>query len=206
MSTLVTERRNPREAAKEDTRRALLAAGVFEFVEHGLDSPSLDAICARAGYTRGAFYVHFKDREDFLVAVMEWVLGGFLDATIATDAAGEDLEQTISRFAAALEAGTVPLQAQGAIRSHHLLEACVRSAVIRTRFVSMLRQVIARVATATREGQRAGRIHKGVPAAEVGVLLVALAMGLSQMSELGLQLDVDAARKATLALLRRRPR
>src|SRR5262249_48734055 len=139
--------------SKDETRRALLSAGLAEFVERGLDAPSLDAICARAGYTRGAFYVHFKDREDFLVAVMQWVLGGFIDVVIATDAAGEDLEQTVNRFAAALAAGTVPLQAQGAIRSHHLLEVCTRSPVIRVRFVTMIQQVIERLTTVAREGQ-----------------------------------------------------
>ena len=43
------------------------------FAKHGLDGPSLDDICAHAGFTRGAFYVHFEDRDDFLVAVMDRV-------------------------------------------------------------------------------------------------------------------------------------
>ncbi|HKA30465.1 MAG TPA: TetR/AcrR family transcriptional regulator, partial [Candidatus Binatia bacterium] len=78
------QRPGARELAKQETRDALIAAGLEAFAEHGLDVPSLDAICSRAGFTRGAFYVHFKDRDDFVVAVMEHVLGGFLDAVIAT--------------------------------------------------------------------------------------------------------------------------
>ena len=72
--------RRPREAAKQETREALIAAALVEFAAHGVDAPSLDAICARAGYTRGAFYVHFRDREELMVAVVERVMGGFLEA------------------------------------------------------------------------------------------------------------------------------
>src|SRR5262245_37416602 len=49
-----------REFGKQETREALLRAGMEMFAEQGLDAPSLDALCARAGFTRGAFYVHFK--------------------------------------------------------------------------------------------------------------------------------------------------
>src|SRR5688500_7521180 len=76
--------RGLREQAKAETREALTMAALAEFAEHGLDTPSLDAICARAGYTRGAFYVHFKDRDDLIAAVMEHVTSAFIDAMIAT--------------------------------------------------------------------------------------------------------------------------
>ena len=67
-----------RKLAMAETREALIQAGLAEFAERGFDAPSLDKICARAGFTRGAFYVHFENREDFLVAVMESRLGAFL--------------------------------------------------------------------------------------------------------------------------------
>ena len=63
----------PREraAAKAASREAIITAAIEAFAEQGLDGPSLDDICARAGYTRGAFYVQFKDRDDLIVAVTE---------------------------------------------------------------------------------------------------------------------------------------
>src|SRR5262249_622232 len=92
-----------RAQAKRETREALIHAGLEAFAAEGLDAPSLDAICARAGFTRGGFYVHFKDRDDFLVAVMEDVLGRFLDAVIATGDEAHDLGHTIERFTGALD-------------------------------------------------------------------------------------------------------
>ena len=76
---MTTAKAKSRDVAKQETRQALIQAGMAAFSEEGVDMPSLDAICARAGFTRGAFYVHFKDREDFFAAVVEQVLQDFVD-------------------------------------------------------------------------------------------------------------------------------
>src|SRR5215470_788296 len=104
MSSAMAEAARARQLSKQETREALLRAAMGEFAEHGLDAPSLDAICARAGFTRGAFYVHFRDREDLVAAVMERVLGAFLDAIVARGEVGGErsLAATVERFAAAV--------------------------------------------------------------------------------------------------------
>src|SRR5262245_57170399 len=98
VTTKGARRGRPRDLAKRATREALVDAGLAEFAARGLDAPSLDGICARAGYTRGAFYVHFRDRDDFLVAVAERALGSFVDAVIATGDQAHDLEHSVARF------------------------------------------------------------------------------------------------------------
>ena len=97
-----SEQRRSRAESKEFTRQALLKAGLLELIEHGLDTPSLDAICARAGYTRGAFYVHFKDRDDFLVAVTDWALSSIARRAGRGRERETDLESAIGRFVALL--------------------------------------------------------------------------------------------------------
>lgn len=196
-----------REGAKRETRRALLEAGVAEFAERGLDVPSLDAICARAGYTRGAFYVHFEDRTEFVVAVMEHVLGAFLDATIASEDQERGLEQTIRRFVDGLAvgpsllAGSPGAPAGPAFQFHRLLEACARSERLRGRWARLLEEAIARVARAAAEGQRAGAVRADVGGGELGTLLVALALGAVTAEESGVAVDLAKARDALLALL-----
>src|SRR5688572_21479791 len=108
-----------REQSKAETREALLMAALEEFAKHGLEAPSLDAICARAGYTRGAFYVHFKDRDELIAAVMERVLKRFMDAMIATGDAALDLERTVRTFASAVANGFTPLSES--VRTYQLL-------------------------------------------------------------------------------------
>src|SRR5512139_3489083 len=128
-SGLHLPKRRSRDDAKRETREALIAAGISAFAEEGLDVPSLDSICARAGYTRGAFYVHFKDRDEFLVAVMSQLLASFLDAIIATGDAALDLQKTIDTCVGSVTSGAFPIA--GSVQFHQTLAACARSATIR---------------------------------------------------------------------------
>jgi AcrR family transcriptional regulator len=190
-----------REDAKRETRAALIRAGLAAFAEEGLDAPSLDAICARAGYTRGAFYVHFSDRDDFLVAVMESVLGDFLDAIIADESDGDDLEQTVSRFASALVQGNPVTGAPGSMRTHHLIDVCCRSQAIRERFLAMLGEAQQRVARAVEDSQRAGLVRDDLTPDAIAAMLVTLAMGVVQMFELGVPLEPEQVREAVIRML-----
>ena len=204
-----------RDATKDETRRALIGAGLVEFAAHGLDLPSLDAICSRAGYTRGAFYVHFRDRDDFLVAVMEHVIGTFLDAIIATGDEAHDLERTIERFAEAAgaalaarrddapspgESGMLPFALGFAF--HRLLEGVWRSPDLRGRFVHFVREGLARVAAATRHGQKAGTIRRDVDAEDLAFTLAALALGVITAIETGVPFDIARVRTVVQRLLR----
>lgn len=208
MSSVVLERKGGREAAKQETREALVAAALAEFGERGLDAPSLEAICARAGFTRGAFYVHFKDRDALVVAAMERVLGAFLDGVIGRVGEASDLESSITRFAGALlaMASADPARrgggaALGAVPLHRLLEACKRSAVIRGRFVGLLRDAIERLAKAAVAGQGARRVRADLPADALAEMLAALALGVLACREVGLPLEIDRMRRAVAALL-----
>jgi AcrR family transcriptional regulator len=57
------------EAARERSRAALLEAGADLMVEHVLQNPfaslKLRAICERAGYSTGAFYLHWANIEEY---------------------------------------------------------------------------------------------------------------------------------------------
>jgi TetR/AcrR family transcriptional repressor of nem operon len=208
MSMAMPGTERTREEAKRDTRVALIQAGLAEFAERGLDTPSLDAICARAGYTRGAFYVHFRNREDFIVAVMESVLGGFLDAILGDDvpaSSGSEsrggLEETVLRFARALIQGNPLTGERGSMRTHHLLDVCSRSETIRRRFLTMLSESESRLAAAATAGQQEGTVRDDVSAASLAALLAALAMGIVQLFELGAPLEIEDVRAAVVRIL-----
>jgi AcrR family transcriptional regulator len=56
------------------TRRRLLAAAETIFARDGFEAARLEDIAALAGYTRGAFYANFEDKEDIFFALLEqWV-------------------------------------------------------------------------------------------------------------------------------------
>lgn len=206
-----------REAAKEGTREALLLAGLAEFAAHGLDAPSLDAICARAGFTRGAFYVHFEDREDFLVAAMERILGPFLEAVLAGGRERRDLAATVVRFVEVLgvldglaressEKARGSGHPPGLLQFQRLLEACARSPRVRERLVHLVREAMERVVKSATAGQGARLVRADVEPEVVGGLLVSLALGVITAQELGIALDLPRLRDAVLALLAAEPR
>lgn len=56
---------------REQTRQRLLDAAALVFAEVGLDAASVEAICERAGFTRGAFYSNFDTKEELVLALVE---------------------------------------------------------------------------------------------------------------------------------------
>ena len=189
---MMAEPPSSRRGGKRETREALIQAGILELAEKGLEGPSLDAICARAGFTRGAFYVHFEDRGDFIAAVMERALGGFFDAILATGGYEHDLAQTVMRFTDDIAR---PIQ------FHRLIEACTRSPRIRARWIALVREAVERVAKAALEGQTTGSVRSDVDAEQIGTLLISLALGAVAALESGVPFDPVRARDAVLALL-----
>jgi AcrR family transcriptional regulator len=198
-----------RAEAKQETREALIAAALAEFAEHGIDAPSLDAICARAGYTRGAFYVHFRDRADLLVAVVEHAMTAFIDTVIASGGAGHDLERTIARFADAAgariggrdsaEAPTLPLPSS--VPFARVLEGIMRDPRLRSGFTTLLTGAIARLADVTRQDQGEGVVRADVDPAQVGGILALVALGVMVALDVGLPLAPDGLRDTVLRLL-----
>ena len=191
--------RTSRAEAKQRSREALIAAGMALFAEQGLDGPSLDAICERAGYTRGAFYVHFRDRDDFLVAVMDHVGERYLDGVLGTGEAGEDLATIAGRFVQSVADGTYPLT--GSVRPHQLLDACFRSEDIRARYVGLVRDTIGRVGAAVARAQERGVVRQDVDPHRLGTLLLAAVIGAHTMMELGMEVDVGGSADMLVRLL-----
>jgi AcrR family transcriptional regulator len=190
---------NARELTKQETREALVRAGMEMFAEHGLDVPSLDALCARAGFTRGAFYVHFPDREAFIVAVMEVATQSFIDAILATRGEALDLETIVRGFAGAVSGGRFPVF--GPVPLSQFLVACGRSKALRKRYGAILRQTIARIADAVRAGQKAGTVRRDVDAERAAGLMVAVALGVGAAGEIEVPFDTAAHAETLLAIL-----
>lgn len=51
-------------AHKEQSRERILKSAVRLFTRRGFDNTSIDEVMADAGLTRGAFYAHFKSKQD----------------------------------------------------------------------------------------------------------------------------------------------
>ncbi len=66
-----TRKRLTREESKEVTRIRLIEAAERLFIRKGYDDASVEEISEAAGYSRGAFYSNFDDKEQVLLAVID---------------------------------------------------------------------------------------------------------------------------------------
>ncbi len=185
-----------RDDNKAQSRAALVAAAATLFSEQGLDLPSLDAICERAGYTRGAFYVHFRDREELLVAVMDAIGESFLSSVFraapVTPLAGQRLRSVVARFVDAVQDGRYPLMSTGGksptIKPHQLLDACARSAVVRDRYRQLVETSIEGVKALVELDQIEGGIRKDLDPALAAKLALCTIVGAQTLGEVGVEL------------------
>ena len=60
-----------RSARRDATRERVLDAARAVFAERGVFGATVEEICERAGFTRGAFYSNFTDKDDVLEALIE---------------------------------------------------------------------------------------------------------------------------------------
>ena len=191
-----------RRDSKQETREALIQAGMSLFSEEGVDLPSLDAICARAGFTRGAFYVHFRNRDDFLAAVMDRALVAFVDSMLAASEGGNDISDTIGRFVTAASQGKVPLVSHQRLMLHLMTRGVQRTENVRARFKALIEHALARLAFAAENSQRAGAVKSEVEPQLIATWLVAAALGLSTLIDFGIDVDLRRLQHSARQLLR----
>jgi AcrR family transcriptional regulator len=85
------------ERRRQRTREALLDAAATVFAKRGFQGASLDEIAETAGYTRGAIYKHFADKEELLhevcVRLNERAFAEFDDVPAARVPIGEFVDR-----------------------------------------------------------------------------------------------------------------
>src|SRR3954462_12073912 len=76
---------------KPDTRQRLIKAATEVVARQGFHAASVDAIARRAGYSIGALYWHFSNKDELFLAVFDehvsWFEGRLAEALSEPDAA-----------------------------------------------------------------------------------------------------------------------
>ena len=70
---LAHPRRSTQAERSARSRGALLESAARGLSRHGYGNLILEQVASEAGYTRGALYHQFEDKEDLALAVLEWV-------------------------------------------------------------------------------------------------------------------------------------
>jgi AcrR family transcriptional regulator len=71
MTSATTPANARRRRSREETRQKLLDAALHVFARNGYERATVDEIVREAGFSKGAFYVHFETKEDLFWEMLE---------------------------------------------------------------------------------------------------------------------------------------
>jgi AcrR family transcriptional regulator len=119
---------------RAETRQRLLDAALLVFAEEGFGRASVEDVCERAGYTRGAFYSNFGSLDELFLAMWEQrstaMLGALAAALDATP--GEaivSLEDGIDQLLALLPVDDHWQRVEAEFTAHALRVPALRAAM-----------------------------------------------------------------------------
>lgn len=168
-----------RRPPREEVRRRILEAATEVFLERGFAGASLEEIAATAGFSKGAVYSNFEDKDALFLALAEEEFTWRLDQLSAALAdAPEDPE------AGAEAAGLSMMRALAAHQRMHVLFSefrvhADRNPGTRRRFAQRRAETRATLAdTVAAYAERAG-VELTMPADHVATVLLALTNGLA---------------------------
>ncbi len=191
-----------RAEAKQASREALIKSAMELMPKKGIDV-SLDELCAHAGYTRGAFYVHFKNRDELTLEVMTVNGELWLNSIFSPKPNGEaeNLITMVQRFLSEMVSGTYPISQEAGLRPHQLLEACARSKPIKQRYLDLIADSIRRLTENVKQSQADQQLSQTLDPEQIASLLLALAIGTHTLHDLDYPIDFSKGSMTLLQLL-----
>lgn len=169
----------PRRPPREEVRRRILAAATEVFLERGFQGASVEEIAAAAGFSKGAVYSNFEDKDALFLALADEEFAWRLDQLRAA------LEEApADPHAGAEAAGRSMMRALAAHQDMHVLFSefrvhADRSPGTRRRFADRRREVRRTLAeTVAAYAERAG-VELALPADHIATVLLALTNGLA---------------------------
>ena len=120
-------------ARRAQTRDRLLAAASSVFAERGIIGASVEEVCEAAGFTRGAFYSNFADKDELVLVLIQQSIAGQYAAAEqaiaeATSAPGRvDAEDLVSHALAAFVSAGRPARESILTEQELLLYAARRA-------------------------------------------------------------------------------
>ena len=171
----------PRSARREATRQRVLDAARVVFAEKGVFGATIEEICDQAGFTRGAVYSTFTDKDDLLQAVIEREqkalldrITGSLDIVDSEVAAAPSLDAAVATILNRI-LRSLPIERQFILIATELELHAVRRPELAAAFISGNRVFRARLADAIVDAM--GRIDREPTVDPLQIVDAVLAIG-----------------------------
>lgn len=188
----------PATRSRENTRARLLEAAEQLFAEVGLDGASVEAVCERAGFTRGAFYSNFESKDELFLmlagrvaekrvnAVRERVSEITAEGGLAPGCDPTDLLQKVMDSGSDDRMG-VMLMSEIRIRA-------LRDAQFGAAYLAQEREMVGSIAQIVTDIVDAGELQLRVPAEVAGRILMIVWEGMTVRGAMAGQDDAQLRR------------
>lgn len=171
---------SPRPRDGRSTREAVIAAAMRLIHVHGYNAMALDDVLRESGVGKGNFYYHFKSKEDLGHAILDQIVDGFLERTLApcfADPDGAPLGQIRCFLDRVLEAQRERNCVGGCVMGNLASELSDVHEGFRTRLATLFTAWQARLATALDSARRRGELASGSDPETVASFVVAVLEG-----------------------------
>jgi AcrR family transcriptional regulator len=166
-----------RPGGTELTRALLIQSAEKIFARDGFEAAKLEEIAADAGYTRGAFYANFKNKEDLFFALLEGEISSRIEKVRSTMDKFQDPDAKLRALKSFLL--DLCLDRRWTLLALEFKLFAVRHPEVKTRLAAMNRRFVgSRVSILTSVMEDLGR-GLPAPANAVGVSLSALSNSLT---------------------------
>jgi AcrR family transcriptional regulator len=183
------------ERRRQQTRDYLLQAAARVFAERGFHAASLDEVAAAAGFTKGAVYSNFKNKEDLFLALLEAYRQREMDALHATiDASDIPPEARLPDFVTLIREQTSELGANWDILYQEFVLYALRNVAAREKLAAFDAETTTKVAELIRGEQARQGVETPEQLENRARIIEALFRGIGIMRAL----DPDAVDEAFL--------
>jgi len=173
----------PATRSRENTRARLLEAAAQVFAEVGLDGASVEAVCERAGFTRGAFYSNFESKDELFLTLTASV------ADVRVSAVRTRVEEMTAEGALAEGCDPIELVQRvmelggddrlGVMLMSEIRIRALRDAEFGAAYLAQESEMVASVAQIVEDIVVAGSLRLRIPAAAAARMLMILWEGMT---------------------------
>lgn len=180
--------------SRENTRARLLQAAHEVFAEVGLDAASVETICERAGFTRGAFYSNFESKDELFLALITQLSEDKLDEVsvrVKRLSGTDDPRDLVRQIADMSLAERMEPELLSEVRTQALRDPRLAEA-----FLAWRAQILRRVETIVREVSELHGLSLRMPVPDAASLL----LDVSEQCSVQSALERLTERQATKAM------
>ena len=166
-----------------ETRQKLLDAALPVFARNGFERATVDEIVREAGYSKGAFYVHFDAKEDLFWAMLEERISRQQEAFLQSLDESRTVEQNIQALLNTVFAIFRRDQQWAALFIEFAAHAS-RNEKVRARLAEMYHNWRGFTVETLKEGRAMGRIRTDIDIEFAATLMIALIEGMLMQARL----------------------